>query len=86
MAIRKTLEEVKEILLSRGFLFISGEYKNYLSKIEVRCTCGNVYISNLRNICDGYKCKKCGVERSAKSRIQTIEELRESKERLPYVC
>lgn len=69
MAIKKTNEEVRELIESRGLQWVGGLYKNnkeYTLLVRDSCSHGS-YITCLANIRDNLKCPKCGYMRGGRT-------------------
>lgn len=60
MARRLTYNEVKEFIENKGCKLISKEYKNNATKLEIRCSCREIYCVDYNTFRKGQtRCKKC---------------------------
>lgn len=74
MARRLTYKEVKEYVESRGFDLVSDEYKNYSTKLEIRCSKHGIFKSSYGNFrVTSHGCPKCGSEIGASKQAFSIE-------------
>lgn len=60
---RKTLKEIKAALKEKEYEHVSGEYKNYTSKLVFRCPEGHKYESTWNNFQMGCECPICATEK-----------------------
>lgn len=57
---RYTIEEVECMFLERGCTLLSKEYKNVLTPLRYKCSCGNTSAIRLFALLKGQTCMKCG--------------------------
>jgi hypothetical protein len=57
---RHTLESVKQYFKEHGCELLEEEYKNNSTKMEYKCSCGNISEITLGNFQAGKRCQKCG--------------------------
>ena len=55
----KTKEEIIEIINSKGYKWISGEYKNSQSVLTFECDKGHIYKTKFGYMNEGYRCPIC---------------------------
>jgi hypothetical protein len=65
-----TIQEVKKMAIKKGGKCLSRSYENNKTKLEWQCEKKHKWQSSLANINRGCWCPKCGVQRSAKSKIK----------------
>lgn len=56
---KKSTEEVKEFIESKGLKWVNGEYKNYKSRLIIECSHGHQYEACYGTIHNGYGCPYC---------------------------
>lgn len=58
---RLTIDEIKNKIHEHGCEYIDGEYKNYDSKLKIKCSCGNIFDKSLHKFLSGQDhCQECG--------------------------
>ena len=73
MARRKSYDEVKEYISEHNCELLSKEYKNNNTKLDVKCSCGNIFQVDFNTFKKGQQqCKKCGMKIRSKKRIESI--------------
>jgi hypothetical protein len=64
---------MQKIASDRGGLCLSDEYKNNHTKLEWKCSCGNVWSTTYNAIQRGDWCPVCGVAKRASSKRINID-------------
>ena len=73
MARKKTYDEVKEYISEHNCELLSKEYKNSNTKLDVKCSCGNIFQVDFNTFKKGQQqCKKCGMKIRSKKRLESI--------------
>jgi len=69
---KKTYQEVKEIVLNKGFELLSTEYINSTTPLTIKCEHHGIIAVTLKWLQKGNGCKKCGLkERDDKRRLNS---------------
>ena len=65
---RYSYEEVKEEIESYGCKLLSEEYVNTVTKLEIQCSCGEIFYADLHSFKgrDKKQCDKCGLKKRSK--------------------
>lgn len=73
------LETIIEIIHIKGCEYISGEYKNNLSRLKIRCACGNIFERDFNHFNRGQiNCQQCANKKTASAKIKhSIDDFRE---------
>lgn len=71
-----SLDEIRKIVHSHGYILLSTEPVGQRSKIKCRCSKHGDFYITLGNIKTGQGCEKCGRESSSKKRKISIEKVR----------
>ena len=79
---RKTEKEVRELIESMGYEWVSGEYKNASSKLILRCPKHGLFESYYVKLYSGVRCRKCYLD----SKYLTFDIVKENIEKLGYKC
>lgn len=76
---RLNLEKVKEIISQHGCEYISGDYVNVTSKLNIKCGCGEIFQKDLLHYLRGQNhCPNCGKQNLRKKKtIYTYEMVKE---------
>lgn len=72
LALKKSIEYVKNIYLNNNCLLLENEYLNSRTKMLAICECGEKFLSCLYTVRQGKKCKKCGRQKILESRAKTL--------------
>ena len=73
MARKKTYNEVKEYISEHNCELLSKEYKNNNTKLDVKCSCGNIFQVDFNTFKKGQQqCKKCGMKIRSKKRLESV--------------
>lgn len=67
--------EVKEFIESKGNRLISEEYKNNNTKLEIQCSCGNIFKASFNTFKkdEQWQCPSCGEKKRIKSMQDRVE-------------
>jgi len=76
---RLTYEYVKDSIEKEGYKLISKKYKNYRTKLELKCPRDHLYITSWGIWYRGHRCSECSGNKK-----KTIEEVRASFEKEGY--
>jgi hypothetical protein len=61
---KKTYDEVKKLISDNGDELISKDYKNCISKLDIKCgRCDTVFLMTYSCYRQGYRCSKCSLKR-----------------------
>lgn len=76
---RLNYKEVKNYIEEHGCTLLSQDYKNYITKLEIKCSCGKIFYKDLSHFKAGQdKCPECGKKENTKKRIKyTLEVAKE---------
>jgi|ADurb_Leu_01_Slu_FD_contig_123_19191_length_34796_multi_3_in_2_out_0_42 hypothetical protein len=66
--VRKSIDEVKSIIINSGYEWISGDYKDVYSKLKVKCKEGHIFIVRFDSIVNGHYCSICSNKNAALKR------------------
>lgn len=69
-------DDVAKAFKKGGCELLSKTYKNVGAKLKYRCSCGGISYISYDRFRIGHRCKKCGIEKSAKSRRSSLKEVR----------
>lgn len=58
-----TLENVQKLFEENGFQLLDEVYRGSKSKLNFKCSCGNISYTTVDNVRRGRKCAKCGFKR-----------------------
>lgn len=68
---RTGIEDVIKNINSTGCTYISGNYINYNSFLEIKCTCGKVFKKKYRDFIKGqHRCTECGLKKISESKTK----------------
>ena len=74
-----TLEYVKKYFEDNGCTLLSKEYKNYYSKLDYICSCGNTSKTCFYSFKRGHRCNKCAIVKRANKNRLSIEYVKDRK-------
>ena len=76
---RLTYEYIKEFIENYGCELLSTEYVNNHTKLQIRCTCGEVFEKTFHDFNGGNQrqCPKCGLENKRNKRRMSYEYVKE---------
>jgi hypothetical protein len=66
---RYNIEYFKEFAIKKGGRCISDTYINGTTKMEFKCSCGNVWVAEPRHIVEGRWCPRCGHQSGRKYEV-----------------
>jgi len=75
MSERLEYSYVEKYFAAHGCELLESEYKNARTKMQYRCSCGNISSIVFDSFRRGNRCKKCGSRRAAKKQRLTHEEV-----------
>lgn len=68
---RLNIEDVIKNINSTGCTYISGDYTNYKSLLEIKCKCGNIFKKKYCDFAKGQqRCVECGFKNLSKSKTK----------------
>ena len=92
----RSINEVKSFIEKKGYEWISGEYKNEMSILNLCCKNGHDYITNFNNLNTGGRCPECNninywniekVKQFTKQYgVKCISEIYDYVEKLDFIC
>ena len=74
---RSTFLQVKQYFEDQGCELLAKEYKNMITKMKYRCSCGNISKINFHNFQNKRRCKKCGLKRTIQKQKLNFEDVKQ---------
>ena len=73
-----SIQKIREMADNNGCELLSEEYVDVYSKLKFKCSCGNLFETNVNEFVNSNKtrCNLCGIKSSANSKFLSVEYIR----------